>query len=142
MQNVSTPIDVSDTSQVWTEDARRTWQEMVFHTQKLANYFGPRSKEYVDAVASLAHISASLIGWGTLRVSKDGDLSLFCNTGGFVFGLIWHGIQRRCTVEGCHAYANDDGHVWTYNRDHHRCDNHKWAFPLDAPRPGTWSFHS
>ena len=32
--------------------------------------------------------------------------------------------------------------VWSYDREAHRCDDHQWLFPLGAPVPGTWSFHS
>jgi hypothetical protein len=39
---------------------------------------------------------------------------------------------------------NNDGHAWTYLPDDPACPDrqHAPSYPLDAPQPGTWSFHS
>ncbi|WP_281273910.1 hypothetical protein [Actinomadura pelletieri] len=39
---------------------------------------------------------------------------------------------------------NDDGHAWTYLRDDPVCPDgdHTPSYPLDAPHPGIWQFHS
>lgn len=80
------------------------------------------------------------------RVTKDGPLSLFIATSSkFVYGLIFHAEQRACKLDGCKAYANDDGHVWHYGtRDNSGVldHEHQWDYPLDWPAPGDWSFHS
>ena len=45
--------------------------------------------------------------------------------------------------EDCRAVINDDGVAWTYSPGDHMCtDTHVPLYPLDAPHPGTWSFHS
>ncbi len=71
------------------------------------------------------------------------DLSLFVSTNsGFVYGLIFHAVKRRCTDPDCGAYANDDGTVWSYNSSNRIFDHeHGWSYPIDAPAPGIWSFH-
>jgi hypothetical protein len=79
------------------------------------------------------------------RVSKDGKLSLLVRSGsGLVYAIIFHPDQRRCTRPGCPAVINDDGRAWTYRPELPRCpdDRHEPSYPVDAPAPGTWSFHS
>lgn len=143
MRDVTQVIDVTDTTAVWSEQARERWLEMVRHLESLKAYYGPESKSYTEAAASFGRITTSLVGFGSLRVSTDMcDLSLFCDTGGYVFGLIWHPSKRHCTVEGCRAVINDDGTAWVYMRDWHMCNAHEYSYPLDAPHPGTWSHHS
>ena len=86
------------------------------------------------------------MGFGAdTRVHRDGDLSLLVTTGsGFTYGLIFHGATRRCTAgDGCTATIADDGTAhppWSTAviADH----VHQPSFPLDAPRPGSWSMHS
>jgi hypothetical protein len=72
-------------------------------------------------------------------------LSLICTAGNrLVFGLIFHGRRRICTNTACEAYINDDGRVWSCNYERFPPLDHEHtpSYPLDAPTPGTWSFHS
>jgi microsomal dipeptidase-like Zn-dependent dipeptidase len=143
MTEIDTRIDPTDTVHVWTEQARARWTEMIVHLEKLQRCYGARSKQYIEAANSFGRISSSLVGFGNLRVMTDmADLSLFCSAGSFVFGLIWHQERRSCTNDGCKAVINDDGKAWVYMPDWHMCDEHVLSYPLDAPHPGTWSFHS
>lgn len=111
---------------------------------ELGQFYGDKSPQYRDAAVSLLRQMVSLFGqpWqAQTRVMKDGPLSLIVNSG-ITFGIIWHEVQRRCANDGCRAVINDDGTAWTYMPDFPMCDNHELSFPLDAPHPGTWSFHS
>jgi hypothetical protein len=118
------------------------------HCADLARYYGEDSREYREAVRSwhqqLSGLFSMSFGART-RISRDGDLSLFVSTdSGFVYGIIFHRDLRRCTADGCKAMINDDGTAWTPFPDDPRCLNgqHVPSYPLDAPHPGTWSFHS
>lgn len=115
----------------------------------IGRYFGESSEEYRKAEESWRHNLSHLFGmfFGSESwISRDGDLSLFTRTSSrFVHGLIFHAVPRRCTKDGCKAYAHDDGHVFhygTYDNTGVLDHEHEWSIPLDAPRPGTWSFHS
>lgn len=142
-----TTTTTTDTVLTVTPEARDEIGRMRHHVLRIGQTFGPASKEYREAHESLVKAFADLFGWGTLRVSRDGDLSLFCSQpGGFVFGLIFHSVKRGCEVEGCRAVINDDGTRWTYMpewRDSMCAEGEcKPTYPLDFPKPGTWSFHS
>lgn len=136
----------TDTAVVWTQQARETYQAMIWHVDQLGRAYGEEHKWTREAATSLAHVSSSIVGWGNVRVTRDDTLSLFCQArGGFVFGIIFHGIARRCLVAGCTKYANDQGGLYHYgNRDQEQVQlhRHRWLYPLDAPTPGSWSFHS
>ncbi len=116
------------------------------HVEKLLAAYGPRHDYYLHAEQSLRRQLSKMFSMffgGATTVSRDGELSLFISTGSsFVYGMIFHGIRRSCTNEGCHARINDDGTVWTYMPDYAVCDSHVLSYPLDAPMPGSWSFHS
>lgn len=115
----------------------------------IGQFYGYDSDRYRKAEQSwrrnLSHLFNMFFG-GESWISRDGELSLYTRTSsGFVHGLIFHAVRRGCTLDGCGAYANDDGHVWSYGTsgdtgilDH----EHVWDYPLDAPAPGDWSFHS
>lgn len=118
------------------------------HCEKLAAWFGPNAREYLDAVSSwqhhLAQIFSMVLGADT-RITRDGDLSLLVRSGGgFMYGLIFHPAPRTCTNHGCHAVIRNDGAAWTHRPDDPTCpqDQHTPSYPLNAPQPGTWSFHS
>ena len=118
------------------------------HCTELARHFGTGSREYQDAAGSwlknLTQMFSMAFGAQT-RVSRDGELSLLvCSATGFTYGIIFHPDRRRCTRAGCKAVINDDGHAWTYMPDDATCPDghHAPSYPLDAPQPGTWSFHS
>lgn len=118
------------------------------HCAELARHFGTSSREYQDAAWSWQHnltrVFSMAFGAQT-RVSRDGELSLLvCLGTGFTYGIIFHPDRRRCTRPGCKAVINDDGHGWTYMPDEPACTDgdHAPSYPLDAPQPGTWSFHS
>lgn len=127
-----------------SDRAVETIRDMHHHVEKLGQAFGKDSPEYREALESLAKQLAHLLTHPmrqTTTVGRDGDLSLICSADSFVFGLIFHRTRRICTDPECHAWINDDGGAWRYNdppKDH----NHTPSYPLDAPHPGTWSFHS
>jgi hypothetical protein len=81
---------------------------------------------------------------GKTHVACDGALSLYVSTGsGLVFGLIFHGAHRHCTAKDCHTMIRDDGTCYPSHTDAPVLDHeHTPSYPLDAPQPGTWSFHS
>jgi hypothetical protein len=120
------------------------------HVDELGRWYGEKSKEYLEAAASwqrqLSRLFSMSMGANT-RVTRDGHLSLFVSTaGGFVYGLIWHGHRRTCINEGCYAVMNDDGTTWTYSSGYGTCEEtntpHRPNRALEAPTPGSWSFHS
>lgn len=118
------------------------------HVQALAVYYGPASPEHQAAASSWLAALARLLSLGfgaDTRVHRDGALSLLVTTGsGFTYGLIFHGVTRTCTAgDGCAATIADDGtthRLWlgAVLAEH----VHRPSFPLDGPRPGSWSFHS
>lgn len=142
--NPGEKVLTSDTTHVWTQQAREEFVRMSEHVAALQAAYGHSSTWASAAALSLARASSSLHGWGDLRITRDGPLSLFCQSQSLVFGLIFHGISRRCTRDGCHAQINDDGHIWTYSTGQPVCADglHTPNYALDAPVPGTWSFHS
>ena len=117
------------------------------HIHALGEFYGRDSDTYLDALESwhrhLSHLYA--LGFGAhTRVSRDGDLSLFVDTAcGLVYAVIFHGQQRRCADPACAALIADDGTATTYTSTKPVLDHeHTPTYPLDAPRPGTWSSHS
>jgi len=117
------------------------------HVQALGQQYGRESEIYLDAFTSWHHQLARLFSMGLgadTRITKDGPLSLFVSTGsGFVFGVLFHGAWRRCTIDGCAAVFGDDGAVYPpYSGAPVAEHDHAPSYPLDAPQPGQWSFHS
>jgi hypothetical protein len=117
------------------------------HIGALGQFYGHDSQVYLDALeswhAQLSHLFA--LGFGAhTQVSRDGDLSLFVRTGcGLVYAVVFHGQHRRCTDPECGTLIADDGTATAFSstsriRDH----DHSPSYPLDGPRPGSWSFHS
>jgi hypothetical protein len=137
-----------NTGIVWAKSAVEEYQRMSFHVAALASAYGPDSPWAIDAAQSFAKIASSLTGWGNIIITRDGELSLFCRTRGenpFVFGLIFHSIRRFCHIDGCPMFAYDDGSTYHYKRTDEvkvQLHKHRWIYALDAPKPGTWSFHS
>jgi hypothetical protein len=118
------------------------------HVQALASCYGQASEQHLQAstswVAALSRLLSMGFGADT-RVRRDGNLSLLVNTGsGFTFGLIFHGATRRCIAgDGCTATIADDGTAHAlYSASVVAEHEHQPSFPLDAARPGSWSFHS
>jgi len=118
------------------------------HCALLAQHFGEDSPEYHEAAGSwqryLAGLFSMAFGAGT-RIMRDGPLSLLvCSATGFTYGLIFHPVMRRCSRTGCQAVIDDDGKAWTYMPGDPVCGDgpHVPSYPLDAPSPGSWSFHS
>jgi hypothetical protein len=115
---------------------------------ELARYFGEDSRQHREALGSWQAQLSRLFGMAfgaVTSVSRDGDLSLLVGTqSGLVYGIIFHTEHRGCTADGCHAVINDDGTTWTYLPGDPVCadSQHTPSYPLDAPNPGTWSFHS
>lgn len=135
----------TETTMTLTETAVETINAMQSHVGSLARHYGVDSTEHKEASRTLLGALAGLFQWRDLSVWRDGDLSLCANTAnGFTFGVIFHAVKRSCTNEGCTMYASDNGDTWSYmsGERRHDCGSHAWSYPLDAPAPGTWSFHS
>ncbi|GGJ89915.1 hypothetical protein GCM10010123_19670 [Pilimelia anulata] len=115
------------------------------HVQNLADYFGAGSPAHTDALQSWERQLSRLflMGLGAhSKVRRDGPLSLIVATAaGVTFGLIFHSLRRRCTVSGCAAWIADDGKV-SGTRGGPPGHAHVPNYPLGAPQPGTWRFHS
>lgn len=115
------------------------------HLYDLASYYGQRSTAYLTALTSWHHHLAGLFSMrlgADTRIMRDGSLSLFVTTAsGYVYGILFRGERRRCTVEGCRATIRDDGTSYPPNDgpDEHP---HQPSYPLNAPQPGEWSVHS
>jgi hypothetical protein len=114
----------------------------------LASYFGVSSREYREAAGSwqgqLSRLFSMDFGSQT-QVSRDGNLSLAVRTAsGLVYGIFFHRTPRRCAREGCSVLIDDDGTARSPWADSAACPDgqHAPTYPLDAPHPGTWSFHS
>jgi hypothetical protein len=124
--------------------ARDEINRMSLHVEKMYAYYGASHEWSRRADGSLRRALATLFGWGDLNVYRDGDLSLLCQSGSLTFGLIFHPVRRHCVREGCDMYANDDYTTWSYRRVDERtdCGDHEWLYPVDAPTPGDWSYHS
>ncbi|GAA2349777.1 hypothetical protein [Dactylosporangium salmoneum] len=131
-----------------TRDAVDVIAAATAHVQALATCYGPGSEQYLTAssswLAALARLLSMTFGADT-HVRRDGNLSLLAHTSsGFTYALVFHGATRRCAAgDGCTAAIADDGiahaaHATAVLADH----EHRPSFPLDAPRPGSWSFHS
>jgi len=118
------------------------------HIQAIGAYYGLASEQHLRASTSwLAGLSRLLsMGFGAdTRIRRDGDLSLLVHTGsGFTYALIFHGATRRCTAgDDCTATIADDGTTHALSSTSLIADHdHQPSFPLDAPRPGSWSLHS
>jgi hypothetical protein len=118
------------------------------HCARLATYFGEDSREYREATGSWQHNLSqvfSLAFGAQTRIVPDDDLSLLVSTAsGFTFAIIFHRQPRRCTNDGCTAVIDDDGTARTPWPDAPACPagQHAPCYPLDAPHPGSWSFHS
>lgn len=144
---MSTTTETTDYKMVVTPEAQTTLANMAERIGRLGTYYGLRSDEYMDTMASYGRVMDHLFGHPMshdIRVMRDSDMSLFVNAGYIVFGVIWNGKRRRCTRFDCGAQVNDDGSVWTYDKDRYPIldHDHDLSYPLDAPQPGTWSFHS
>jgi hypothetical protein len=117
------------------------------HVQNLRNYFGTDSPTYQQAADSWHRLLTGLLSMSlgaTTRIRRDGDLSLFVTTGsGLVYGVIFHPARRHCTIDGCQAHISDDGTAHrTYEHATVLDHEHRPSYPVDAPQPGLWSFHS
>jgi len=130
-----------------TRDATDVIAACDHHIQNLGTYYGRNSSIYHDALASwhrqLSHLFSMATGAHT-TVRRDGDLSLVVTTAsGLTFGLIFHGHHRHCTDPGCRAQISDDGTASPFTTGAPVLDHeHNPSYPLGAPRPGTWTYHS
>ena len=118
------------------------------HIQALAAYYLPGSPQHFAAATSWLSCLSRLLTMSfgpDIRVVRDGDLSLVIHTSsGYTFAVIFHGEARRCTAgDGCTALIADDGTAHVPFRTAVLAEHeHRPSFPLDAPRPGSWSLHS
>jgi hypothetical protein len=78
------------------------------------------------------------------HISEDGRLALLVRTSsGFTYGLIFHGRTRRCTTAGCAAVIDDTGVARPADSLAPMLDHdHTPSYPIGAPQPGEWFFHS
>ena len=113
--------------------------------QALGGHFGWESTYCLDAARTWLHLLGGLFAMSLgaqTRVTRDGPLSLYVTTGGgLVYGIIFHPTTRRCTVSGCPTTIADDGTADDRGQPTHQ-GPHQPAYPLDAPQPGQWTFHS
>jgi len=141
-------MSTSEKTITYGEHAITVIRDMSDHVEKLARYYGEADIRYLKAAASHRRVMTQIVMAGfadTAHVSRDGALSLYVSEGTFVYGVIWHAVKRKCTVQGCDAYLNDDGTFYTYTPTAERkvCDGpHVPDYPLDYPAPGEWSMHS
>jgi hypothetical protein len=116
------------------------------HIAGLGSSYGRASDIYREALTSWHHCLPSLftMNFGAdTHISADGDLSLFVScASGFVYGVIFHGQRRRCTVTGCRATIRDDGTVDQPNEPTTDDHEHQPSYPIGVPQPGNWSLHS
>ena len=115
------------------------------HLRDLGHYYGHQSPTYLTALASwhrhLAGLFSMRLGADT-RIIRDGSRSLFVTTAsGYIYGILFRGEPRRCTVNGCRATIRDDGTSYPpcSGVDEH---DHQPSYPLGAPQPGEWTAHS
>ncbi|MBF6333158.1 hypothetical protein [Nocardia transvalensis] len=116
------------------------------HLSSLADYYGPTSTHYLDAMRSWHSL---VVGLFTTRrgadttVTRDGRLSLLVSCDHLIYAAVFHGWRRNCTDPACHATASDDGSWRKPYDDAPILDHaHTPSYPFDAPQPGAWSFHS
>jgi len=136
-------LDVS-----FTRDAVEVITAAHHHIQALAAHYGPSSREHLTAattwLARLALIHSMTFG-PRVWVTRHGKLSLMVtSSSGYTFAITFHGDTRRCTAgDGCTALIADNGTVHAPYATAMVAEHaHQPSFPLDAPRPGSWSLHS
>ncbi len=131
-----------------TRDAVDVIAAATAHVQAIGAFYGLTSDEHQSASSSWLVALSQLLSMGLgadTRVRRDGNLSLLVHTGsGFTYALIFHGATRHCTAgDGCTATIADDGTAHAlYSTSVVADHDHQPSFPLDAPRPGSWSLHS
>ena len=115
------------------------------HLRDLANFYGHQSPAYLTALASWHHHLAGLFSMrlgADTRIIRDGSRSLFVTTAsGYIYGILFRGEPRRCTIDGCRATIRDDGSVCPPGSGADEPD-HQPSYPLGAPQPGEWTAHS
>jgi hypothetical protein len=117
------------------------------HIQALREYYGTDSQTYQQAADSwhyqLAQLFSMSFGADT-HIRRDDDLSLIVTTGGgTIYGLIFHAHRRHCMAETCSARIRDDATAYpSYLGAPVAEHDHIPSYPLNAPQPGIWSFHS
>lgn len=108
----------------------------------LGDHFGYQSTFFVDAARSWLHLIAGLFSMSLgahTQIHRDGPLSLHVATGGgLVYGIIFHPTARTCVLPGCRATVPDTASAGAAVHE----GPHVPSYPLDAPQPGQWSFHS
>lgn len=73
------------------ESAQKVVRDMQARVADLGRFYGESSPQYTKAVASLANVLTTLLTMGDVRMTRDGDLSLYGVTSyGLHFGLIGH----------------------------------------------------
>ncbi|MEV0734082.1 hypothetical protein [Polymorphospora sp. NPDC050346] len=117
------------------------------HIDALGRYYGQASDIHLEALTSWHHQLARLFSMAfgaRTKISRDGSRSLFVHTAsGFTFAVIFHGSRRHCTEQACAATIRDDGTACPPRPGAAiLAHDHTPSYPLDAPQPGHWSFHS
>jgi hypothetical protein len=131
----------------WARDATDVVTTATGYLDQLRTTYGPASPWYLDAADSWQRALTAVIamnGGVTTTVSKYGPMDLFVQTGsGLVYAVVFHPAVRGCTVAGCGARLLDDGTVQPPTTGSALPEHqHVASYPLDGPRPGTWSLHS
>jgi hypothetical protein len=118
----------------------------VRHVADLGHFYGQGSDIYREALTSWHQCVTGLftmnMGADT-RITVDGTLSLLVScANGYVYGVIFHGQHRRCTIDGCQTTIRDDGTTYPATPSTTDDHEHRPSYPLGAPQPGRWSVHS
>jgi hypothetical protein len=125
-----------------TRSARTVITGCEDYLRVMAGYYGANARCYRDAARSWHHQLVGLLAgaFGSpTRITADGPLSLHAAAPALHYGVIFHGVARRCLSPGCDARIADDGTVSGHAVADHE---HQPSYPLGAPQPGTWSMHS
>jgi hypothetical protein len=117
------------------------------HLTRLREAYGATGPQYLAGLRTWHRNLAALMTMNNgqeITVSADGPLSLFVATSsGLVYGLVFHGEDRHCTVPGCRTWIAEDATTIPMRADTPVPDHeHLPSYPLHAPQPGTWTFHS
>jgi hypothetical protein len=131
----------------WANDALDEVGAVSTYLDHLRTAYGPTSPLFFEAADSWLRALTAIITMNlgtTTAVSKDGPLSLLVQTGsGLVYAAVFHPAARRCTVADCGTHLRDDGTIQPVHADTPAPEHqHIASYPLDGPRPGTWSLHS
>lgn len=163
-----TITDSTDSVVTLTDQAVTTVRAMRDHAALVHELWKYNHPEWgAETTLSLTRNLADLMTWRGLRLSRDGDLSLFGQAEGLCFGIIFHAKHYRVSppqeftarlhptaapYEGIYCMSQDSDSeagapgrksrcAKPYHQGKPTCEGHD-VQPFAMPIPGTWSFHS